>query len=141
MRCLLSCVTAIGLTLCSASFADVAIIGHPSLPVKALTTEDAQRLFLKQKTTLNGGLGLEVRVLPASESASQAVYRQVLKMSESRLLAYWSKNIFTGQSRPPQEMSTEEELKHWVSRTPNALGYIDVMNVDDQVKVLLTIAQ
>lgn len=140
MRLLLSMVT-IGMVMWSPGYADVAIISHPSLPLKTLTIDEAQRLFLKRKTRIESGIALDIRVLPASSRASKTINQKVLGMTESRVLAYWAKNIFTGQARPPQEMRTEEELKRWIARTPNALGYIDIMNVDDQVKVLLTVPQ
>lgn len=134
-------IAVLGLAFCSVAAADVAIIAHPTLPINALKVEEVRRLYLKGHVSIETGLIMEVGALPASSQSSQTLYRNVLKMSESRLLTHWSKQIFTGQAKPPQEFDDEQALKQWVANTPNALGYIDIMNVDDQVKVLLTVAQ
>lgn len=134
-------VAALSLALCKAASADVAIIGNPALPIDMLTADDARRLYLKRQPEIAPGVTADFRALPAASPSSYVFYRGILGMSESRLLAHWSKEVFTGQARPPEEFASEEELKHWVATTPNGLGYIDVMNVDDQVKVLLTVAQ
>lgn len=62
----------------------------------------------------------------------------IIGKSASQLKSYWSKLVFTGKGTPPQEVSSEDEIKKLVASNPNMIGYIDAANVDSSVKVALT---
>lgn len=123
------------------AWADVAVVGHPASSVRSLSIAEAQRYYLKRKLVTPQREPVEIGALPAQSATTLAFNRDVLKMNENRLMAYWAQKVFSGNATPPQQFPSPEALKLWVSQTPNALGYIDVMDVDDRVKVLLTVAQ
>lgn len=128
------------LTLCNWAQADIAIVANPSFGVDALSTDEVQRYYLKRKLITADGALVHTAALPPESPATLAFNQQVLLMTEHRLLAYWAQKVFSGNAKPPQVFLDAADVKHWVSTTPNALGYIDIMDVDDSVKVLLTVA-
>ena len=130
----------VGICVLPRANADIAIISHPSLSLDTLSITAAKRLFLKRKTTLEDGGSVEVKMLKHQLPIGQSFSRNVLQMSGSRLAAYWSRNIFTGEGQPPEQLETEEAMLEWVAATDNAIGFVDIMRVDDRVKVLLTVA-
>jgi hypothetical protein len=50
----------------------------------------------------------------------------------------WSKVIFTGRGRPPEELPNSVEVKKRISESPAAIGYIELNMVDPSVRVVLT---
>jgi ribosomal protein S3 len=60
-------------------------------------------------------------------------------MSEREVNRYWAKRKFTGKAKTPKVLVSDREVKEWVARTPEGLGYIDGKSLDNTVKVLLII--
>lgn len=131
----------LGLGVCNGCWADVAVIAHPSFSSDLLSVAEVQRYYLKRKLLSPQGDLVLAGALPAHSPATATFNRSILEMDENRLLAYWAQKVFSGNAKPPRVLEDAEALKYWVSTTPNALGYIDIMDVDDCVKVLLTVAQ
>jgi ABC-type phosphate transport system substrate-binding protein len=63
-------------------------------------------------------------------------YLKYSGQSPAQIKAYWSKLIFTGRGRPPPEAVNGTEVKKFIARHPNAIGYIQANLVDDSVKVV-----
>lgn len=121
----------------SNSFADIAIIVHPSNSA-SLDSDDVSRIFLGKAKSFPGG-GTAVPVNQSEGSIVRTAFDDsILGKSASQLKSYWSKLVFTGKGTPPQEVGSEDEIKNLVSSNPNMIGYIDSANVDDSVKVVLT---
>ncbi|MBL4867324.1 MAG: hypothetical protein JKY67_13240 [Pseudomonadales bacterium] len=53
--------------------------------------------------------------------------------------AFWVRMIFTGRGAPPTAFKSSNELKKWVSENTEGIGYIDLADVDDSVKVILVV--
>lgn len=132
----LGIVLMLGNSICAA---DIALVTHPSNALKSLSVENAKRFFLKRTRRFPDGSPAEVAMLSTNLVLRYQFNEIVLHMTESQLKTYWARYMFTGQNRPPIEFSTEEDLRSWVASTPGALGYLNVHQVDDTVKVLLTL--
>lgn len=68
--------------------------------------------------------------------ARDRFYAEFLDRSPADVKAHWSKLIFTGRGRPPQELSGDEAMRRRVAEDSSAIGYIDVSAVDASVRVL-----
>ncbi len=73
-----------------------------------------------------------------SSAAREAFYLKFADKSPAQIKAYWSRIIFTGRGQPPPEVSNDIEVKKFIARHPDAIGYIEQKLVDDSVKVVLT---
>jgi len=124
----------------AAASADIVLATHPENPLRSLAMKDARRIFLKQTHEFPDGNKVQVAILDKQSSTRRVFETQVLKMSPSQINTYWAGFIFNGQNRPPREFATEDALKKWIAATPGALGYLDINEVDDTIKVLATIA-
>ena len=49
----------------------------------------------------------------------------------------WSQMMFSGQSLPPKQVASDDEMKKMVSANVNAIGYIKASSLDDSVKVVI----
>lgn len=120
----------------TAAQAGMAIIAHPSNPLAGITAEEAAKIYLGKSVSFNNGRS----ATPVDQTAGPTrtkFNKQVLDKDDGELKAYWSKLLFTGKGRPPEEVGDDAAVKAWVARHPEGLGYVDGKVVDGSVKVLL----
>jgi ABC-type phosphate transport system substrate-binding protein len=117
--------------LCSA---EIVVIVHPSNS-NALDATSVSHIFLgKSKSFPDGSTAIPINQ-PEDSAISIEFAQNVLSKSPSQLKAYWSKLLFTGQGRPPKEVSSEADVIKLVADNPNTIGYIQAANVTGNVKV------
>ena len=122
-----------------AAEAELAVIVNVDNPTDSITVEELVNVFLGKSRQLAGG----TKVIPIDQIEGEAAriefYDKVVKKSPSQLNSYWSRLIFAGKGRPPYAVSDDREVLEFVSANPSMIGYVDMMSVDDTVKVILTI--
>lgn len=132
------CALATTFTLClaSATWAEVAVIVHPSAGFDSLTEDDVSRLFLGKSKSFPGG----AQAIPINQNEGSATREKfnenVTKKNASQYKAYWSQLVFTGKGTPPKDAGDDAAVKALISANPNMIGYIDAAAVDASVKVV-----
>lgn len=114
----------------------IAVVAHKNSPLTALTQEEVVNLFLgKHKTQQE----IVVKPLDNKDNAlRERFYRATANMSAMRVKAYWSRIVFSGQGRPPREISSTEAQTVLVEE-PGALTYIPENLVTDDMKIIFKI--
>lgn len=129
----------LGLLFSGVSNADLAIIAHPDYEGGELSEDIVKKLFLGEERSFPSGH----MAAPANHAAGSPdrkhFFEYVLGMGESRHKRYWNRKTSTGKKGAPVELNSYEEVLGWVSKTPLGIAYIDKNQVDDSVKVLLTV--
>lgn len=116
--------------------ADVVAVVSAKNPVTTLSKHQVVDIFLGKANRFPDGRQA-VAIDQAEGSATRnEFYARFAGKSAAQLKAHWSKIIFTGRGRPPEEVSNDSSVKKFLSKNPNAIGYIDRKLVDDSVKVL-----
>jgi hypothetical protein len=77
--------------------------------------------------------------LPESSPVRQFFYKKATDRDASQVKAVWSRITFTGQGKPPKELSDADAVKKAVAADPKAIGYILKSDVDSTVKVILSL--
>lgn len=121
------------------SYAELVLIAHPDNTTEALTAKQAKRIYLGKGKSFPGGGRVNAVDQEKGSPARAEFYAKVVKRSPSKLNAYWSKRLFSGKGSPPPVIGDDEEIKVWVSKHPDGLGYVDAAVLDDSVKVLLVV--
>ena len=127
-------VSALGLCL-NVAHADVvvAVIVNPAYQGERLTSGLVRSIYLGRNTSLT----------PVDQAAGsidrQLFLEGVMDMSESRFKRHWSKLIFSGRGRPPNNLSSQQAVRSWVASNPIAIGYVDSTFVDSSVKVVVRV--
>lgn len=121
----------------SAAQAGTAIIAHPGNPLAGITQEQLARIYLGKTREFPNGTPVTALDLREGSATRIKFYKSVTDKDEAALKSYWSKLLFTGKAQPPKEMNDDEAVKEWVSKNPDALGYVDGKVLDKSVKVLL----
>ena len=107
-----------GLALCALSFPCLAgsvVVGADS-PAGALDAEAVKRVFLGREATVGGKPA--VVVYQKAGATKSAFESGVLGRSGADLAGYWSKLIFTGKAKAPEELSGDAAVKAKVASTP-----------------------
>lgn len=67
---------------------------------------------------------IKVFVLPDKHPLHKSFCKSVLKVYPYVLRGHWDRITFSGTGVAPTVVSSEEQLRELVSRTPGAIGYI-----------------
>lgn len=62
-----------------------------------------------------------------------------LHKDAAQLKSYWSAQVFSEMSSPPDFVDGDKAVKQRMAKSPGAIGYIDSTSVDDSVKVVFTL--
>lgn len=113
----------------------VAVVSAKS-PVTALNAGQVADIFLGKTSRFpNGTQAIPIDMLEDSPERDR-FYAQYTGKSPAQVKAHWSKIIFTGRGQPPRQAATSNQAKKMISDNPNAIGYIDLSQVDNSVRVL-----
>lgn len=115
------------------SFAtEMVVIVNPKNPATRMFSEQAGQFFLGKST-------LFTPVEHTDGALRNEFYKKVLDKDATQVKAIWSKLVFTGKASAPKEYASSAEVKKAVAADPSAIGYIEKSQVDDTVKVILTV--
>jgi ABC-type phosphate transport system substrate-binding protein len=118
-----------------ANAAGVVVVGSGTA-VEALDEDAIKRLFLGRESSLAGRP--LVLVMQKSGETRARFDANVLGRPGAQLTSYWSKLVFTGKAKAPEEVTDDAAVKARVASTPGAIGYISASAVDSTVKVVHT---
>jgi len=117
------------------AISDIAVIVHPSNTNK-LSVSQIKRVYLGQLKAYPD----KSRVKPFDQKEGSLIREMfgsaILKKNKQQLKRYWARIVFTGTGTPPEELTSDLEVKTAVSKNPAAIGYIDSANVDESVKII-----
>lgn len=126
----------LALSVASFTWAEVAVIVHPTAGFDALTEDDVSRLFLGKSKSFPGG----AQAVPVNQNEGSTTREKfnegVCKKNASQYKAYWSQLVFTGKGTPPKDAGDDAAVKALVAANPNMIGYVDASAVDASVKVV-----
>ncbi len=116
---------------------DISIIMSEHSAVKQLNAEQVKRIFLcKDRLTAQGERWIPIN-LSAHNLVRKSMVDQLLQFTPFELERYWYEQYFNGVS-PPYVLASEEAVLRFVSKTPNAIGYILSCHVGAGVKTVYT---
>ncbi|MBY0556673.1 MAG: hypothetical protein K2P77_05665 [Burkholderiaceae bacterium] len=125
---------AAGLGMCVAPLfaAEIVVIVNPKNPATRMFSEQAGQFFL-------GKSSLFTPIEHNDGPLRNEFYKKVLDKDSTQVKAIWSKLVFTGKATAPKEYASSAEVKKAVAADVSAIGYIEKSQVDDSVKVILTV--
>ena len=100
------------------------VVVNPANRANTLRRDEVSRLFLKKITRWSDGRTASPIDLVESAPARDAFSRDVHRRPASAIKKYWQQMVFSGQSAPPPEVATEEDVLAMVRSDPAAIGYV-----------------
>ena len=113
----------------------ILVIVNKSVTTTTLSKTTIADIYKNKKSRWNNGDRIFVVILK-SGSICDAFAKDILSMTQARLINVWKKVIFTGVGTPPRIVKNEKELVELVSTTKGAIGYIGLTTPHDNVKVV-----
>ena len=128
LLCLFSCYNQAG----------IMVVVHPNN--SSLIDEQVIRnIYLKKLTTFpSGGKAIPLGRKTGSEIAEKFT-RKLLQKNPSQLRAYWAKLIFTGKGKPPEEISSDQEVVDMINENPEFIGIVSSDSNIADLKVAMTL--
>lgn len=100
-----------------ASAADIIVICHPSVSLKA---EEVRDVYFGDKAFAGS-----VKLAPADNSAVQAAFlEKVMRLDAKKYAGVWIKKSFRDGSTPPPVRTNDAETISYVKQTPGACSYV-----------------
>jgi len=123
---------ALALVAASPAFAGKVVVAANSSQA-ALDKAGVQAIFLGRTATVGG----QPAVVVFQKGPTRAPFESgVVGRAGAQLASHWSRLVFTGRAKAPEDLADDAAVKAKVAATPGAIGYISDGAVDASVKVL-----
>jgi ABC-type phosphate transport system substrate-binding protein len=125
-------IAALALLAASPAFAGKVVVAANSSQ-GTLDKAGVQAIFLGRTATVGG----QPAVVVFQKGAVRAPFESgVVGRAGAQLASHWSRLVFTGRAKAPEDLADDAAVKAKVASTPGAIGYISDDAVDGTVKVL-----
>jgi hypothetical protein len=113
--------------------AGAVIVGADSSQA-AMDKSAVQAVFLGQEQRVGGAP--VVVVFQKAGAARTKFDGDVLGKPGAQLTSHWSRLIFTGRAKKPEEANSDADVVAKVASTPGAIGYVDSVPAGANAKVI-----
>lgn len=118
------------------SYSEIVVIVNTKNPIAAMSKSDLNRIFLGKSSTFDNG-SPAVAINQHFSSETRTIFdKQYLRKTPQQSKAFWSKQLFTGEGKPPQEVPGDLDVLQMIAKEHNMIGYIDSSAVNKAVKVI-----
>lgn len=125
-------IAALAFAAASPAFAGKVVVAANSSQA-ALDKAGVQAIFLGRNTQVGG----QAAVVVFQKGPVRAPFESgVVGRAGAQLTSHWSRLVFTGRAKAPEDLADDAAVKAKVASTPGAIGYISDGAVDATVKVL-----
>lgn len=119
-----------------ASAKEVAIIGNKEISVDSISFKELVNIFKQEKQYL-GNKKIYLIMQETGTQEKKIMLKRIYSMTDEELKKFWLFKMFKGEiAEFPKTLASNEAVKIFVSRVPNAIGFIDADSLDDTVRVL-----
>lgn len=116
--------------------ADPVVVVAANNPLSSMRRAELAAIFLAQTDRFPDGRAAVALDLPLGSAPRELFYQRVAGRSPTLMKQYWTKQVFTGQGRPPREVASSGAVRRLVAGHADMIGYIDRRALDASVKVL-----
>ncbi len=121
------------------AIADVAIITHPDSVIGSIDKNTVKSIYLGKLKSWPDGSSLTVIDQKAGNSIRKLFINEVVGKKVRKFDSYWSRKAFSGKGIPPKNLGNDKDVKIEISNKKGSIGYIDLSEVDNSIKVLLIV--
>lgn len=114
--------------------AELVVVTGSNSDITSLTENEVRQLFSGHLKTI-GGQRVEPLDLPRNAIHREEFYRKLMGRTPEQMRAYWTRLIFTGQGKPPREVSNTGELITLLG-SGNYIAYLAADASNSNVRVL-----
>jgi ABC-type phosphate transport system substrate-binding protein len=115
----------------------VAIVVHPGSRLRNVSQTELERIFRLRQQRWEDGDRIYLVMQEEGSFPKKLVLDKIYRMSSDELKRYWLTMIYRGEMTSfPKTFSSDESVVSFVSRVPNAIGFVETSRATEAVKVL-----
>ena len=122
------------LTLPTTVWAELVIVAGGNSDINPLSEAEVRQLFSGHLKVV-AGQRVQALDLPGHTQSREEFYRKLMGRTPEQMRAYWTRLIFTGQGKPPREVSNTQELITLVN-SGEYIGYLPAEEVGTDLRIL-----
>ncbi len=127
----------VGRPACAASSVQVAIIVNLNNDTTDLSLNELEKILRLARQRWNNGHKVYLLMQEEGTPEKEVILERVYRMTSDELKRFWLTKIYRGELTAfPKTLRSNESVLRFVSRVPNAIGFVDAARVDESVKVL-----
>jgi len=116
---------------------EVAIVVHPDNELVDVSRGELERIFRVDRERWSDGQRIYLVMQEEGSFQKRIVLERIYRMTSDELKRFWLAKIYRGEMTSfPKTFSSDESILRFVSRVPNAIGFIDAARADRSVKVV-----
>lgn len=125
------------LVISTPATAELVLITHPECATERLTRNDAINIFMGRLRRFPGGAPAYPLDLPADSPEKAVFYRHLLNKELADIDSYWSRLVYSGNTRPPASVKNQDDMMDRVASRRDAIGYVERARVNRRVRIVL----
>jgi hypothetical protein len=115
---------------------ELVVIAHPASGLVQLSNAEARHLFLGRYKRLPAGTTAH----PIDTTQlKERFYARLVGKPLAEIDAYWARLVFSGNTRPPEQLPDSAAVVRRVEQTPGAVGYVTRDAVSPHVRIVLAL--
>jgi ABC-type phosphate transport system substrate-binding protein len=115
---------------------EIVVVVNKANPARVLSQDALRPMFQTVKSEWSDGTKAVPINLPEDDQVRQQFDASVLGLDPDRVSRYWIDRKVRGGERPPQRVSSESAVLHFVASNRGGVGYVKVSAVDTSVKIV-----
>lgn len=119
--------------------AEIYLVVNASSPIRTISRKEAIDLFTGRTRVLRDGGATQLFDLPRDSRQRASFYQSLTGKSLAQINSYWSRLMFSGQTLPPQPLSSEQAMVESLRANANGLGYLTTRPTDDDLRTVLVL--
>lgn len=116
--------------------AELVVVVNVRSGVAAMTRNEVVNIFFGRSRQFFNGIEAQPVDLLDSHPDRARFYLALVAKETSQVDAYWSRQVFSGKTRPPPRVASSEEVVKWVVANPGGIGFVDASRVDARVRAV-----
>ena len=100
------------------------LVVNSANPVTSIDRKDAAKFFVKRSTSWDDGESVSPVDQAPDSSVRESFSESVHGRSVTAVKSFWQKQIFSGRSVPPPEVTGDAAVIDYVKKNRGAIGYV-----------------
>lgn len=116
--------------------AELVVVVNARCGVALMTRNEVINIFFGRSRQFFNGVEAQPVDLADANLDRERFYQALVGKDLSQVDAYWSRQVFSGRTRPPPKVATPDDVIKWVVANPGGIGFVDAAKVDARVRVV-----
>lgn len=116
--------------------AELVVIVNARSGVAAMTRNEVINIFFGRYRQFFNGLEAQPIDLVDGQPERARFYSALVGKDLADVDAYWSRQVFSGRTKPPARVGNPDEVIKWVVSQPGGIGFVDLAKADARVRVV-----